>query len=146
MSACAALLTLLVLPPAPRAAARLTVTSADSAMFAWGAVGDDSLWGTVARYDMRWSYDSLALVAAFSSADTVAGLPAPLPPGSVEIFVLHGLPPGRDRFYALRACDEVPNYGRVSNIVHWRAPAPPDTTAPPYTTAPATIVLEPIDQ
>jgi hypothetical protein len=71
--------------------------------------------GRAARYDIRWSSDSLT----GTNWDTAQGLTSPPVPGAAnewETFTITGLPFGRKHF-ALKTADEVPNWSVLSNSV-----------------------------
>ena len=57
-----------------------------------------------AAYDVRWSAAPILTLADFNSANQVDGEPAPATPGTLETFLLCGLPEG-DVYFALRSRD-----------------------------------------
>jgi len=59
-----------------------------------------------------------------------SGIPAPAAAGTPQEVWIEGLTPNTDYWVAIRACDEVPNCGEVSNIVHFVTPEAPDTIPP----------------
>lgn len=83
----------------------------------WTAPGDDGASGTAALYEIRVS-DAPITAGNFSAAINVERwINAPLPAagGSPETLFVFGLDPDTTWHFALRASDEVPNPGGVSN-------------------------------
>ncbi len=101
------------LRPAPAALAVSTVTDT-SATLAWTAVGDDSLTGTAASYQIRYSTAPITL-ANFASA-TVVTPPAPAAPGTAQGVVVRGLSRQVTYYFALRTVDEAGNVSALSNV------------------------------
>lgn len=81
----------------------------------WTAPGDDGAVGTAALYDIHMSQMPITSEAEFNAAFHLNGEPAPLPAGSTQTFVVNGLPPGTTWYFCIRASDEVPNVGGLSN-------------------------------
>ncbi len=52
--------------------------------------------------------------------------------GATETLTLHGLTPSTDYYFAIRSCDEVPNWSGLSNVAAF-------TTLPQDVIAPAMI-------
>jgi hypothetical protein len=90
----------------------------------WTAPGDNGYEGTATSYRLRWS-DAPITGANFSAANTVAGVPAPAPAGTVETFTVTGLDTMLTYHFAVRAVDEADNAGIVSNNAVWSPTAPP---------------------
>ena len=99
---------------------------------AWSAPGDDGNTGTAARYDIRYSKSPLT-DAVWPSAAQAAGEPSPGPAGNPDTFVVTGLTPSTNYYFALKAADEKGTWSAKSNI----ASAP--TTTVPDDTPPATV-------
>jgi hypothetical protein len=108
---------------------------ADSVTLTWTAVGDDSLTGTAAQYDLRMS-DAPITLSNWSSATAVGGMPAPLPSGTTQRMVVRGLTVGTTTYFAVRVRDDAGNWSGVSNVVRWDGF---DTAPPP---APTGVVAE----
>jgi hypothetical protein len=106
---------LLLLAPA---LVRAQDAAQDSVTLRWTAVGDDSLSGVAAAYDLRMS-DSPITAASWSTATVLSGLPAPLASGTPQQVTVRGLTPGSTYYFALRARDDVGNWSGVSNVVRW---------------------------
>jgi hypothetical protein len=90
----------------------------DSVTLTWAAVGDDSLTGTAAGYDLRMS-DAPITESTWPVATVLTGLPAPLASGTAQKTVVHGLTPGATVYFALRAHDDAGNWSGLSNVVRW---------------------------
>jgi hypothetical protein len=113
--------------PAPLVLALVT-TGATSVTVHWTATGDDSLTGTAAQYELRWSTSAIT-PANFAAANLVtSGVPLPAAPGTVQAAQVQGLDRSRDLWFAIRVRDEVNNWSELSNVV---AVARVLDTAPP---------------
>jgi hypothetical protein len=91
---------------------------ADSVALVWTAPGDNGNVGRASSYDMRYSENPVAADTAawWASATPVGAMPAPLPGGSRESFIVTGLAPAKTFYFAIRAADAVPNVSGFSNI------------------------------
>jgi hypothetical protein len=132
-----AVLGLLLLAPALTHAQGATQ---DSVTLGWTAVGDDSLSGTAAAYELRRAGAPIT-EATWGSATAVAGLPAPLASGTPQQVVVRGLARGATYYFALRARDDAGNWSGLSNVVRWDTGL--DATPP---AAPAGLAVGPLDQ
>ncbi|MBK8229805.1 MAG: PD40 domain-containing protein [Candidatus Eisenbacteria bacterium] len=102
----------------PDAIADLRVIRAepDSVVLQFTAVGDDSLIGRAAAYDLRYRAGGLD-DRSWETATVVAGLPSPAPAGSVERLTLTGIDLSEPRTFGLRARDAAGNESALSNRV-----------------------------
>jgi len=114
--------------PAPIAASITSVTDT-TATLSWTAVGDDSLTGTAAVYDIRYATSPITN-ANWSSATQVSGEPAPAASGTPQSHVIEGLSRQVTYYFAMKVRDEAGNFSALSNV-------PSATT--PDTMSPATI-------
>ncbi len=110
-----ALIGLLLLAPA---LVRAQGAAADSVTLRWTAVGDDSLSGTAAAYELRMS-DAPITLSSWGAATVLDGLPAPLVSGTAQQVTVRGLTPGAIYYFALRVRDGAGNWSGVSNVVRW---------------------------
>ncbi len=101
------------------------------------APGDDLLCGTATSYQVVQSDDPIT-GANFSSADPVAGAPAPAAAGTTQSVAL---PPGPRRFVGIRAVDDQGNVGPVAQIE-----AGPPGYARPKSATPIYVPLVPAYQ
>ncbi len=108
-----ALALLLVMGIGSPIGAQITDTSVH---LAWTAPGDDSLSGTATEYDLRWSTSAIT-AQNFAAATRVNGVPAPQASGATEGFIVTGLAPSTQYWFALKTGDERGNWAGVSNIV-----------------------------
>ena len=115
-----------VIRPAPVATVSVTGTTETSASLRWTAVGDDSLVGTAASYDVRYSTSPIT-ASNWSSATTVTGEPAPSSSGSTENFTVSGLTRQTTYYFALTVTDDAGNVSALSNVA---SATTPDQTAP----------------
>ncbi len=90
----------------------------DSVTLRWTAVGDDSLSGTAAAYDLRMA-DSPITALTWDAATVLSGLPVPLASGVRQQFVVRGLTSGSIYYFGLRVCDDAGNWSGISNVVRW---------------------------
>ena len=90
----------------------------DSLTLRWTAVGDDSLSGTAAAYELRMA-DSPITASSWSTATELSGLPVPLASGTAQQVTIRGLTPGATYYFALRVRDDADNWSGVSNVVRW---------------------------
>jgi chitodextrinase len=97
------------------ASVAVSAVSDTNATLAWTAVGDDSLTGTAASYEVRYSTAPIT-AANFSSATGVSGVPAPAAPGTPQSVVVHGLSRQVTYYFALRTADEAGNRSALSNV------------------------------
>ncbi len=122
-------------PPADTTAPGAVVLAVGSATptsltLSWTAPGDDAGTGTATAYEVRRSISPIT-EGNFAAATLCAGPPAPTAAGSAQQMVITGLQPGSTWYFALRASDEVPNWGPVSNSPSGQTtPQGTDVTAP----------------
>lgn len=93
-----------------------------SVTLTWTAPGDDSLSGTAARYDIRFSLFPID-ESNFVYCTGPAGLPKPGSPGAFQRVTVFGLLPGLRYYFALKTADERLNWSRVSNVVAFAQPS-----------------------
>ena len=100
----------------PDAVTDLVARPVDPASFllTWTASGDDEVFGTASVYDIRYSQSRL-IQADWESAIEVAGEPTPVPSGNPDSFLVTGVEPSINYFFAIKVGDEVPNWSDVSN-------------------------------
>ena len=89
----------------------------------WTSPGDDGNVGTATTYQMRWSTtkpdttSAAAMDSWWNAASVVTGLPAPLIAGSTQSYAVPGpFTTGATYYFAMKACDEVPNCSTYSNV------------------------------
>lgn len=101
----------------PAAVGTLAVTALTdtTATLAWNATGDDSLTGTAASYDIRYSTAPITL-ANWGAASQVTGEPAPAAPGSLQTYQVRGLARQTQYYFAIRVADDAGNPSAVSNV------------------------------
>ncbi len=118
-----------VTPPAPITTLAASVIKPNYVTLTWTSVGDDDMTGQSVSYDLRYATSPITDDASFDAATPVTGLAAPKAPGTAETFTLHGLTPATPYWFAIKACDEVPNWSALGNVVTFTTLAP-DTSAP----------------
>lgn len=102
-------------PPAAIMDLAVVGWSDTSLTLSWTAPGDDGATGTAALYDIHMAQMPITTEAEFNAAFHLNGEPAPLLAGTTQTFVVSGLPPGTTWYFCIRASDEVPNVGGLSN-------------------------------
>jgi len=101
---------------APSTAMDLTVTETGPGTYVvtWTAPGDDGILGQASGYDLRYSTRVID-ESNWATATPVTDLPAPKPAGQLEsVLVTVGFP-DRNCSFALKVCDEVPNWSTLSS-------------------------------
>jgi chitodextrinase len=112
--------------PVPAAFAQTTSTSVS---LTWTTPGDDSLSGTAAQFDLR--YSTAAITAAnFGAATRWTAMPAPAVSGTSQSVTVTGLTPNTTYWFAIKTADEVPNWSAISNVVSRTTLAAPDAVRP----------------
>jgi chitodextrinase len=101
--------------PAPLAVA-VSGSTDSSVTLQWTATGDDSLTGTAAAYDVRWSTSPIT-AANWASATPVTGEPAPAAPGTSQSYTVRGLQRQVAYWFAVKIADEAGNASALSNVV-----------------------------
>lgn len=117
--------------------ASVTMTRQAAAQSAWNSItlnwttpGDDSLTGTAAQFDIRYSTSPINAANFLSATRWTTGVPAPTAPGTRQSTVITGLTPSTTYYMAIKTGDEVPNWANVSNVVSRATTAAPDVVRP----------------
>ncbi len=105
------------IPPAPIVDLACYPLSTRRIALAWTATGDDGSSGTANAYDLRYSTAPITDDASFNAATQATSVPPPGPAGTPESFVLLGLTPGTNYYFAIEAIDKVGNRSPLSNVV-----------------------------
>ena len=109
----------------------------NSVTLSWTTPGDDSLTGTAAQFDLRYSTAPIT-AANFASATRWNTMPTPAASGTRQSTTVTGLQPATLYYFAIKTADEVPNWAGLSNVISRTTLAAPDTTRPAPT---ATLVI-----
>jgi hypothetical protein len=104
-------------------------TTWNSVTLTWTTPGDDSLTGTAAQFDVRYSTSQIT-GANFASATRFQGTPTPTASGSRQSVTVTGLNPSTQYYFAIKTADEVPNWSGLSNVITRTTQAAPDTIRP----------------
>ena len=102
----------------------VTGTANGSVELSWTAVGDDGNTGTASSYEIRYSINTITDANWDTAALITTGIPAPKASGQPQSMTVYGLTSGT-YYFAVRAKDEVPNTGDVSNSPSAEAFTPP---------------------
>ncbi|MBI2931274.1 MAG: DVUA0089 family protein, partial [Planctomycetes bacterium] len=108
----------------------VTGTTTSSADLQWTATGDNGAVGTAAAYDVRYSTTPITTDAEFTAATAVTGEPVPSVAGTVETMTVTGLFSSTTYYFAIKAADEMPNWGALSNNPSGTTAVSGDVTAP----------------
>ncbi len=116
----------------PAAVSDLAAGDADSAhvTLTWTATGDDSITGTAAEYDIRYSPVPIN-TDTWTGCDPCQSEPVPQPAGSTETYVAGGLNPRSTYYFAIKVADEMGNWSALSNLAEATTTAMLGDTIPP---------------
>jgi len=104
-----------ITPPAPITDLYAKNPTGTTITLTWTAVGDDGNTGMATGYWVKYSMVGAITEANWSSATAYTQTWAPLSAGSNETYVVSGLISGTEYWFAVKAYDETPNYGGISN-------------------------------
>ncbi|HET9911510.1 MAG TPA: M4 family metallopeptidase, partial [Anaerolineales bacterium] len=94
----------------------VTGTTGGTVDLSWTAPGDDGATGTASSYLVRYSSSAITDETTWNAATPVtSGIPTPLVAGSAQTMTVSGLVPEQTYYFAVRAQDEEPNQGALSN-------------------------------
>ncbi len=96
----------------------------------WTAPGEDGTTGTATSYLVRTSTSAILTETDWTNASPVTtGIPTPQAAGSHETMIVSGLTIGTTYYFSVRAQDEVPNLGSLSNSPGTMPKGPPAAIA-----------------
>lgn len=109
-------------PPAQITNLSASGATSNSVSLTWTAPGDDGTTGTATAYDIRYVPGTtgcfeLDSESEWTAASQATGEPTPAIAGTAQGFTVPGLTPATPYCFAIRARDEVPNTGAISNRV-----------------------------
>jgi hypothetical protein len=110
----------------------------ESITLIWTAPGDDGSTGIASGYVVKYSTSGSINDSNWDSANTYAQSWIPLAAGSNEAHIISNLNLNTQYWFAIKAYDEVPNYGYISNNASEKTL---DIT-PPVVDSPADITYE----
>jgi len=102
----------------------------NSATLTWTTPGDDSLSGTAAQFDIRYSTSPITAANFAAATRFTTGVPAPAAPGTQQSVVVTGLVPTTTYYFAIKTGDEVPNWAGISNVISKTTATAPDVIRP----------------
>jgi chitodextrinase len=106
-----------------------TLPTTNSVTLVWTATGDDSTAGRAAAYDIRLSTVEIT-EETWPTATQATEEPTPDVSGAGETFVVSGLLPGTQYFFALDVLDDDGNRSGLSNLGSAMTARPADETPP----------------
>jgi subtilisin family serine protease len=118
------------IPPGPLTDLSFGEVASTRADLSWTAVGDDGSSGIASAYDVRFDVAPVT-EATFQTAPQAAGPPAPAPAGSLQMFRVVGLSPGRTWHFAIKTFDEYGNASAISNPLSCVTLGPPAASVRP---------------
>ena len=83
----------------------------------WTSVGDDGTTGTATSYDIRYQTYTITIAKWGNATKVTTGLPIPKANSGSETMVINGLTSNTTYYFAIKAGDEIPNWGVISNVV-----------------------------
>jgi hypothetical protein len=101
-------------PPAAITDLTASNPTSTSVTLEWTAPGDDGMTGNATGYLVKYSTVGSAAIN-WASATTYSQIWIPAKNGTGETHNVTGLNPSTKYWFAIEACDEVPNYAAVSN-------------------------------
>jgi len=104
-----------IVPPAAISDLAISNPTATSLTLTWTAPGDNGMQGTATGYIVKYSTKGPITAENWNCAKTYCQSWTPLAGGNTESHVVTGLRPNTKYWFAIKAYDEVPNYGSVSN-------------------------------
>jgi outer membrane protein assembly factor BamB len=104
-----------LVPPAAMTDLAVTTVTNVSLTLTWTAPGDNGNNGNAAGYTVKYSTTGLITDANWESATTYTQSWIPVKNGTTETHVVTGLMPHTQYWFAIKAFDETPNFGDVSN-------------------------------
>jgi hypothetical protein len=120
-------------PPGAINTLSAVTSNTDAAVdLSWTAVGDDGNTGTASSYLVRYSTSAITDETAWDNATSFVNNLIPKAAGQVESLTVTGLTPGATYYFAVRAQDEEPNLGDLSNSPNAVAKSPPPVSAGKY--------------
>lgn len=125
---------------APSAVSALTGASPTTTSVAleWESSGDDGTNGSVTSYILKRStalidadnFDAATTVTLYDLGDPDAPYRVQTQAGERENFTVTDLPPATTQYFAVKACDEVPNCSDISNVISVTTGSDIDATPP----------------
>ncbi|MDD5687059.1 MAG: Ig-like domain-containing protein [Elusimicrobia bacterium] len=117
-------------PPAKIAYFITGYPTSKSITLVWRAPINDGYSGSATKYDIRYSVSAITTESAWGTATQVTSEPNPKPAGSVETFIVTGLSPSTQYYFAIKSGDEASNWSGLSNSPSNTTLALTDTTPP----------------
>lgn len=89
--------------------------TSNSIRLTWTSTGDDAKIGKATEYEIRYSKSPIDL-SNWSLAKKCSPTPNPQNAINAEQYVVTGLSPETDYYFALKVADEIPNWSAMSNV------------------------------
>jgi hypothetical protein len=103
------------MPPSAVTDLKADAVGDSTMLLTWTAPGDDGIFGTATRYDIRWLQNTPVSETNWEQAEMVAELPAPRPGGEPESLLVK-VPEALENYgFGLKAEDESGNVSAISN-------------------------------
>ncbi len=114
------------IPPAPVDDLTIIQIGSFDVKLCWTAPGDDDNSGRASYYDIRYAQFQIT-EANFYSSTQCYGEPPPSNAGATDSFVVTGLQPGTQYYFALKTADEDSNWSSLSNVPSCTTQTPLET-------------------
>jgi hypothetical protein len=103
------------MPPSAVADLKADAVGDSTILLTWTAPGDDGIFGTATRYDIRWMRNTTVNESTWERAEIVADPPSPRPGGEADSLLVKIPEPNGNYGFALIAEDEAGNVSEISN-------------------------------
>jgi hypothetical protein len=101
-------------PPARISDLEVVTAGPDAFRLTWTAPGDDGVYGNASAYDIRY-HTSPIKPSTWRYAQRIPP-PAPAESGATQTLLADNIPGDDVYWFAMKACDEVPNWSTLSNV------------------------------
>lgn len=103
------------IPPSAVADLKANAVGDSTILLTWTAPGDDGVFGTAKRYDIRWIQNSPVNESNWAQAEMVPDPPSPRPGGEADSLLVKIPGPNGNYGFALMSEDEAGNVSEISN-------------------------------
>jgi hypothetical protein len=128
--------------PAPVSTLAAYDTDTNKIFLRWNTVGNDSLTGRAASYDIRYSTVNIT-ESNWPSVTQATGEPTPRTTGSLDSVTISGLTSNTQYYFALKVSDDTTGVSSLSNVATAKTDTVPTTPlGPGYPNAVTTLAVD----